>query len=307
MRFRHRLEGLERDWVEDGTRRTVNYSYIPPGQYRFQVLACNNDGVWNETGAALALTVVPFVWQTGWFKAVAALALFGAIGGAIRYVERRKLQRKVARLEQQRAVEHERARIAQDMHDDLGSRLTQITLMSELAQDELEHPAEAGEYLRRIESSARSLTRAMDEIVWAVNPRNDSLEGLLRYLQRFAQEHLTLAGVRCRWEVPVQVPALALPGNVRHSLYLACKEALHNVTKHAAATEARVHLEQGEASFTLIIEDNGRGFAASGGGPGNGLVNLQKRMADLGGRFEVESGTGAGARVRFVVPRRDQG
>jgi signal transduction histidine kinase/ligand-binding sensor domain-containing protein len=316
VQFQYKLEGLDRDWLNAGGARAASYSYVPAGDYRFRVRACNNDGVWNEAGASLAFVVLPYFWQTWWFVALAALTAFGTVGGAIRFVEKRKLQRRLERLERERAIERERARIAQDIHDDLGASLTRITLLSESARD-AGHGGEATTpEIDQIYSTARELTRAMDEIVWAVNPQHDTLDSLATYLGKFAQDFLRAAGVRCRLDMPVQLTALPLTSETRHNLFLAFKEALHNAVKHAAASEVRVQLSMDSSHFTLSVEDNGKGFtvnetsrAANGTAgltgrleTGHGLRNMRQRLEEIGGRCEVETRRETGSRVRFIVP-----
>ena len=134
MRFKCRLNGFDTDWVNAGTKRTVNYNYIPPGNYSFQVIACNNDGVWNKTGASIAFSVLPYFWQTLWFRILAWILMIAASGGLVWFETRRRMRQKLERLEWQRAVEHERARIAHDIHDDLGAHLTRISMLSESAR-----------------------------------------------------------------------------------------------------------------------------------------------------------------------------
>ena len=163
-------------------------------------------------------------------------------------------------MERQRALERERARIARDIHDDLGASLTRITLLSQSVRSELESEHRAGADVDQIYSTARELTRSMDEIVWAVNPQHDTLDSLVTYLGRFAQHFLSAAGIRCRLDVPLDLPALALTAEIRHNVFLAFKEALHNVVKHAQATEVRLSLELRPEGFMLVIADNGRGF-----------------------------------------------
>ncbi len=318
VRFKYRLEGLESEWEDAGRRRSADYRYLPPGDYAFRVIACNNDGVWNPQGATLALTIRPQFWQTWWFRLSAGGAAAAGVGGLVLLGTRRRLRRKLERLERQRAVERERARIAQDIHDDLGASLTRITLLSQSARGELDHPEQAATDLDRIYRTARELTRAMDEIVWAVNPRHDTLDSLATYLGRFAQEFLSAAGLRCRLDLPLRLPARPLTADVRHNLFLAFKEALHNVLKHAGATEVRVVLALQPSAFSLAVEDNGRGFAPGPAGaaarpeadrmaPGNGLANLRRRLEEIGGRCEIRSTPGEGTKVRFVValpPRR---
>ena len=170
------------------------------------------------------------------------------------------MRRKLERLERQRAVERERARIAKDIHDDLGASLTRITMLSQSAPGELDRARAGRAKLDRIYGTARELTRSMDEIVWAVNPQHDTLDSLASYLGKFAQDFLGAAGIRCRLDVPLQFPAWPLTAEVRHNLFLAFKEALHNVVKHAAATEVRITLTPAEGSFVWEVEDNGRGF-----------------------------------------------
>ena len=313
VRFRCRLEGLENEWVDMGARRSVNYNFVPPGDYIFHVTACNNDNVWNEAGAEFAFHVLPHFWQTAWFRASAIVFLVLAASGGVWLDTRRRMHRKLERLERQRALERERARIARDIHDDLGASLTRITMLSQVAHGVEPEPARAVSSLDQIFSTARELTRSLDEIVWAVNPKHDTLESLAGYLGKFCQDYLRAAHIRCRLDVPMQLPAWVLTSEVRHNLFLAVKEALHNVVKHAAATEARITLALADGSFAWEVEDDGRGFETRGGNgvstgnadriaSGNGLANMRKRLTDVGGGCEVRSAPGAGTRVRFVVP-----
>jgi signal transduction histidine kinase/ligand-binding sensor domain-containing protein len=312
VRFRFRLEGVDREWTEGGTERSAVYQYLPPGEYVFQVTACNNDGIWNPVGARVSFRVEPFVWQTWWFRMLAVLTGAGAVGGGVAAAARVRMRRKLERLERQQALERERARIAKDMHDELGASLTRITLLSQTARSELDDPALVAPALDRIFDTARELTRALDEIVWAVNPRHDTLDSLATYLGRFAQEFLAAARIRCRLDVPVDLPAWPVTAEVRHNLFLAFKEALNNAVKHAAPGEVRIRLETGSDGFVLQVEDDGRGFEpAPAGDPGagvarrggHGLDNMRQRLEDIGGRCEIRSAPGQGTTVVFTVPR----
>ena len=209
VRYKYRMADLETEWVDAGNKRSVTYSHVPAGSYHFQVIACNSDGLWNETGASIAVSVWPFFWQTWWFRLLGATALLSGTAAVVWSVGRRRLRRRLEISERQRAVEAERARIARDIHDDLGSHLTRITMLSESARSQLDRPAEASAGLVRIYDTARELTRAMDEIVWAVNPRHDTVEGLANYLEKFALDFLGAAGIRCRLDFPEQYPLLA--------------------------------------------------------------------------------------------------
>jgi signal transduction histidine kinase/streptogramin lyase len=318
VRFRYRLKGFESDWVEAGSLRVANYGYLPPGQYTFQVAACNNDGLWNEAGASLAMTVQPHLWQTRWLQSISGLTLAAAVAAISMRVARRRMHRKLERVERQRALERERMRIAQDIHDDLGSSLTFISMLSQSARSQLNEPRDLSELLNQIYGTARESIRAMDEIVWAVNPKHDSLDSLATYLTKFAQEFLAPAGIRCRSKMPMQFNDGPLTSEVRHNLFLALREALHNVVKHAQASEVRLSLEFEDSAFQVCVADNGKGFVPNGtpstpfpGGErlsvGNGLRNMHRRLEEVGGRCELQSVPGQGTKVIFRVEMKRPG
>jgi signal transduction histidine kinase/ligand-binding sensor domain-containing protein len=312
VQFKYRIAGLEKDWVNAGTKRVANYSYVPPGDYTFQVAACNNDGIWNETGVSLAFTLLPHFWQTWWFHFFGGLLTVLAASVAVWFEMRRRMHRRLEKLEREQAIERERARIARDIHDDLGASLTRITMLSQSAGNEMEVSEAMAGNLERIFCTARELTGKMDEIVWAVNPRHDRLDSLANYLSRFAHDFLSMAEIRCRLEVPLEVPAQPVTAEVRHHVFLAFKEALNNVVKHAAATEVRVELKLSAEKLELLVADNGRGFsvshalnplAANPVGPvrGNGLANMQRRLVEIGGTCEIHSELGRGSEVKLTV------
>ncbi len=303
-RFRYRVDGLDSDWVDIGTRRIVQLRNLPPQAYCFRVIACNREGVWNTTGATLKFRVLPFFYQTWWFRFLLAAFGIGAVVFAARRAATRKYRRKLAFLEKQRAVELDRARIAKDIHDDIGAGLTQITLLTELARRD---PAQTDANLGRITESARHLTKAMDEIVWAVDPQHDTLAGLMDYVSAYAEDYLRLADVRCRMDLPVEMADMRVDAELRYNLFLALKEALNNIVKHAQATEVWLRLRTAGESITLVVEDNGRGIQAVGSGEedrlnsGSGLGNLGKRLAAVGGHCSIQSLPGSGTSVSLTV------
>lgn len=302
MEFRHRLEGWEDDWTGGGTERHASYSRLPAGQYTFRVTARPRVGEWTANDASLVFVVEPFLWQRWWFRVAALLAFTCAVIGVVRYVSFRRLRLKVASLEQETALQRDRARIAHDLHDDLGANLTQIALLSELAQHDFAVPEKARGHIDHIFKTARALTRSLDEIVWAVNPKNDSLDRYVAHLCTYAPEYLRSAGVRCRLDVPADVPPIVLPADVRHHLHLAVKEALHNVAKHAGAQVVRLQLSLEARGVRVMITDDGRGIDDAAKGDRDGLRNLAGRMSEIGGRFERQSAPGHGTTLLFTVP-----
>jgi signal transduction histidine kinase/ligand-binding sensor domain-containing protein len=304
-RFRFRLQGHETAWNDVGNTRVARYSKLPPGDYTFQVVAANEDGIWNPTPTSLGIQVLPPFWRTGWFISLATAMLLGLIVAIVYYFSTQKLQRQLAVLRQQEELEKERARIARDLHDQLGANLTQVALLGELAETDKDLPDEVESHARQIHQTARETTKALDEIVWAINPSNDTLEGLINYICKYAQEYFEIAGLRYRLDVPPDLPPALLPPEVRHNVFLAAKEAINNIVKHAQATEAWFRLKLESNRVLLEIEDNGRGLAGMNEKSGrNGLRNMRKRLEDVGGNFSISPAPKQGAIVRLIVPIR---
>lgn len=303
--FRYRLENHESQWTEAGNSRVAHYSALAPGHYRFHVETCNEEGVWDPIGRSLALFVQPPLWRTWWFLTALAICLLGAIVGTVHYVSTKKLQRQLAWMAQQEALEKERARIAQDIHDQVGASLTQVSLLGELVESDKDSPQEVEAHARQISRTARETTRALDEIVWAVNPSNDTLDGLVTYACKYAQEFLSVAGLRYRWEVPEQLPAVVLPPEFRHNVFLTFKEALTNVVRHASATAVWVRLQLEAGRFVWEIQDDGRGITHLDEKilrARNGLRGMRKRMEAIGGSFSFGAAPERGALARLTGP-----
>ena len=303
-RFKYRLENFDPDWVEAGTRHVAYYNNIPPGDYRFHVIACNNDGVWNSVGTMLDFTLQPHFWQSWWFRISCGVAGLTCVMGTTRYVTKRRMQRKIRRLEEQHAIERERARIAKDIHDDLGASLTRIAFLGELAETDRAKPEAVSAYVQRIVAAARDTVRGLDEIVWAVNPRNDTLDSLMEYIAQFVYEFFQNTPVRCRLDLPDDIPAIPLSSEMRHNVFLVVKEALNNSLKHANATSITARASLSIQHFEIEIGDDGRGFDPSNvpGTLSNGLENMRRRIEDLGGKFELKSSPGKGTQLKLSVP-----
>ncbi|HWD18809.1 MAG TPA: two-component regulator propeller domain-containing protein [Verrucomicrobiae bacterium] len=299
-RFRRKLEGLDADWVEAGTQRSATYNNLPPGSYTFHVAACNADGIWNEAGLALPVVVIPFYYQTLWFRLLLAGLAVGGAGAAARFFTARRMRRQLELLEQRHAIERERGRIAKDIHDDLGSSLTRIMMLGERTQEGLVRREDVAAHVHKIVNSARHTVQSLDEIVWAVDPENDTLEGLINYITHYADEFFENTAVSCRLEMPVQAPPWPLPAEVRHDLFLVVKEAFNNIVRHSGASAAQVKLDCAGDELEISIDDNGHGFNLDARG-GNGLSNMRQRIARMGGQFQCASAPGQGTQLRMLV------
>jgi len=289
VRFRLRLAGFDRDWVDMDNNHTARYTKVPPGRYDFRVMACNNDGVWSEAGTGVGLVVAPFWWQTGWFR-VALLAGLGAgVAGVIRM--RRARRRDIDRL---------RVRLAADLHDELGSSIWSITLLSRMLQKDgqmgMKERRDAGE-IHRI---ATQTSNAIRDIVWLINPAFDTAQDLVLRIRDLTVTMLRDA--ECRLQCDSADLLRKLPLDFRQNVFLLFKEAVTNVAKHAQATQVEIHLHEAAGRWQLSIQDNGVGFSLDGDFPGHGLRNLRQRAGKIGGEVTITSQPGRGTKVTLSLP-----
>jgi signal transduction histidine kinase len=313
IRFRHKLDGFDPDWVDDAGVRFVHYGRLPYGPYRFRVAARSANGAWQEAAEAFAfivpMTPTPFYFQT-WAICLFGLSAVAAVAGIVRLVSHRRLRFVLARLKQQQSLENERMRIARDMHDEMGSKLTRISFLSERAQADAESSSPLADKIESIARASRELLQTMDEIVWVVNPRNDTLENLVAYLSHYAVEYFQNTTIECEMRLPQEIPHCPLSSEARHNLFLAFEEALNNVLKHSAATNVKVEMTVNVLDLEVKIADDGKGFAVPvapakvqprGGRGGNGLKNMRQRLTDIGGECLVSSQPGNGTAIRLRI------
>jgi signal transduction histidine kinase len=206
------------------------------------------------------------------------------------------------RVERQRALEAERTRIARDLHDDLGSSLTEINVLASTGQrprsGENTHPA----LFKSIAEKARALVAALDVIVWAVDPEDNSLQSLADYLSGYTREYLSNSSMACRFKIPVTVPNATVDGQIRHEVLMVVKESLNNIVRHADATEVEFQMTVAGDALEICISDNGKGFDPSTDASGHGLKNRSARLANIGGSCRVESHAGVGTTVHIRLP-----
>jgi ligand-binding sensor domain-containing protein/two-component sensor histidine kinase len=291
-KFAYKLEKASSAWSPAESQQTARYNNLSPGRHVFRVIACNNDGVWNEEGASLTLAVLPQFWQTWWFKVLVAIPLIGI--GWVAYHLR------VSRL---RGLEALRMRIAANLHDEVGARLTKVAMITEQVSQQLPQAHPSKSRVDEISRATSEVTKAMDEVVWTINPKNDTLENFANYMFHYALEYFQDTRIRCLVDLPTQLPERELPTETRHNLFMVMKEALNNVLKHSAATEIRIGLHTNDHGLSIEVRDNGCGFSAEQARkPTEGLRNMRRRMDSLGGSTTWESTPSTGTIVRIELP-----
>lgn len=295
--YRYILEGLNRNWIENGTGHEATFTNLDPGSYTFRVQGRNSEGRWDEVGASLLLTITPPWWATWWFRALVALALTAVIIAFFRYRLARALE-----------VVNVRDQIARDLHDEIGSTLSSVALYSSVARKKAgDKVPEASEMLGRITESTTAVMEAMNDIVWAVNAENDSMDNVVKRMRSYAVQLTDATSCTLGFHIGKGIDRLTLGMAQRKNVYLIFKEAMNNAVKYAEASALEVDLSRTGSEVVLRIVDNGKGFTMgtmdTGTSGGNGLGNMQKRAAALGGELGVFSTPGSGTiiELRFRI------
>ena len=293
LRFQYKLMDTDKGWSLPTEVRAVNYSSLRPGNYRFYVRVIDDRGQVSGSPAVMSFRVLAPIWQRWWFLSLAALFIALLAYAAYQF-----------RVNQLLEVERVRTRIASDLHDDVGSGLTQIAILSELAKRETSN--DGGEQLSRIANLSRELVDGMSEIVWAMNPQRDQLTDLAQRMRRFASDIFAASGVEFRFAALPGDSNLPLRSDLRRQVYLIFKEAVNNSIRHSGCTRVDLQLSVEARELQLTISDNGCGLQGpqrdSENGDHHGLENMQKRAKSIGGSVEIMSKPAGGTQIRLRVP-----
>jgi signal transduction histidine kinase len=293
LRYQYRLEGTDADWSLLSGQRTVTYGSLAPGRYSFVVRAMNSDGAVSAEPASVAFRILRPVWLRAWF-----LSAVGTAAGLVVYAMFRYRVRRVVEMANMRT------RIATDLHDDIGANLTRIAMLSETARQALgaDASAEPNAPLASIATIARESVSSMSDIVWAINPRRDSLLDLTRRMRQHAEELFTQRGIALRFDAPAEQDALKLSVDVRRDLLLIFKELVNNAARHSRCSRVEIDFHLDGSRLTLAVADNGVGFDKSTDSEGQGLTSMKRRAQRLKGAFEISSTKLAGTRAFVSVP-----
>ena len=291
LRYQYMLEGADSEWSPPSPQRTVTYANLSHGSYRFLVRAINSEGVLSERPASIAFVILPPVWLRWWFQLLAA----AVAGAAIYWLHHYRVTRLLE-------LERVRTRIATDLHDDIGSSLSQIAILSEVANRHVDpaHPSLA-EPLTDIAGISRELVDSMSDIVWAIDPERDHLGDLVHRMRRFASDVFSPRDIRLEFQAPAGEQDLQMGADLRRQIFLIFKEAVHNVLRHSGATEVSIDFQVEHGWLHLRVADKGRGFDAAQGHDGHGLRSMQERAHSVGGEIDITS-SARGTTVALRVP-----
>ena len=290
-RYAYMLEGLDRGWVNSGTRRFAGYTQLDAGEYVFRVKGTNGDGVWNDEGASVKIIITPPFWKTWWF----IMLLIMATGGGVAFVI-------TNRVKQLLAIERLRSKIAADLHDDIGAGLTEISIMGEVIAQKL--PGQSKQYvnteLQKIGDTARGLVDSMSHIVWLVNPKRDSLFDLISRLGDTYKDLLDTTEIQFKTQNLDSLKKVRLKMEHRQQLFLIFHEAINNSVKYSNGTEITLNSSLKGKQLTLQLIDNGQGFDIEKVAAGDGLKNMKERARQIGGELNIVSDSKTGTKVEFT-------
>jgi signal transduction histidine kinase len=296
------LEGYQDQWSKPVADPGFSFRNLPPGEYTLRA-RCSDAS--REPGKAVLLAtfvIRPPFWKTPLFLTLGGLFLVGLLLLVMRKIQENRHRAQIRALEQRNAIDRERLRISQDMHDEIGASLTQISILSEIIKQQKGSREENMKLIEQISGISGDVVDEMSDIIWAMNPKNDNLASFASYLRHHASEYLSVAGIGSRFLFPEDVPPVPMTSEQRRNIFLVVKEALHNILKHSQAQHAVVSLGWNGSLLEISVEDDGRGFPAeSSGNLGNGLTNMRRRTEELGGTFLLESDPGKGTRLRISV------
>jgi ligand-binding sensor domain-containing protein/two-component sensor histidine kinase len=290
--YYYKMEGIDDEWTRADHLFFANYTLLPPGDYTFKVYCENGAGIPSKNVTSLKIFITPPFWRTWWFTLLGLMFLAGLIYAAYRLRINRLL-----------AMEKVRARIARDLHDDMGSTLSTINILSEMAKMKVDKdPMKTEEYLNKISDNSSRMMEAMDDIVWSINPMNDSMQRITARMREFATGVLEAKDIDFTFRVDDEVKELKLDMEGRRDFFLLFKEAVNNLAKYSNCRHASIDISVDKSRLVMKIQDDGQGFDVASADSGNGLTNMRKRAQTLGGMLDISSCIDKGTVVILKVP-----
>jgi signal transduction histidine kinase/ligand-binding sensor domain-containing protein len=298
--YQYKLEGVDDDWVYSGTNNIIRYTQLKPGNYQLYAKAANRDGVFGDERLLCTIIIKQPWWGKWWFKVSLSLCVVGLFAFVIKFISQRKLKAQIYELEKKEAINKERARISKDMHDDLGSGLTKISILSQLLKKQYELQNEV--HIEKIAKTSNELISNMSHIIWAMNPDNDYVENVLAYFREYVLEFFTNTPIRCTVNFSEEIYEAKLNQIQRRNLFLVYKECLNNTLKHAHASHVDICGYIDENKLILNIKDDGKGMDTSQLRKfGNGISNMHKRMKVAHGNCIIHSEINKGTQTTLTI------
>jgi signal transduction histidine kinase/ligand-binding sensor domain-containing protein len=296
------LEGYQSEWSVPSNNAVFTYRNLPAGEYCLYVKCADTYLNWSKPAKLLSFTISRAFYKTWWFLVMFTLSIIGITILVVKRIQLMRYQNQLREIEREFAIEKERLRISKDMHDEVGASLTRISILSELAKKQQTEPAKSLQTINQISEISGGVVDEMSEIIWAMNPRNDSLDSFTSYIRQHASTYLESAEIDGTFSFPDEIPSLPMSSELRRNLFLTVKEAFHNIVKHSAAGNVTMRLYFEKLMLHIIITDDGKGFDLENiRSWGNGLTNMRKRIEELDGRFEITSEVGEGTTIGFTV------
>lgn len=299
IKYAYKMDGIDKDWVYCNFKRNASYTNLPPGHYNFMVKAQGPEGAWNKP-TVLSLIITPPYWQSWWFYMAEVIFGIAIVIWVVKLYTKGKLATQKSEFEKLRAVSDERTRIAAEMHDELGSGLTSIRMLSEIANGKINHNITPKHEIEKIESSASHLSENLREIIWTMNTRFDKLDDFIVYVRSYAAEYFDDSSIFFQFNIPEIIPDITLNGELRRNIFLCIKEALHNIMKHSLATKADLTFNFIGKTLIIEIKDNGVGIDFTQNNKfGSGLSNMKERLSKFGSGLEIN--VNGGTKLVFKI------
>lgn len=292
VEYSYQLEGVDKDWIPVSGKPEAVYNYLPGGSYTFKVKCKTKGGIESEEITSLKIRIIPPVWRQWWFYLLFAMLATGLVFLILRIRYRRKIE-----------AEKVRTRIARDLHDDMGSTLSTINILSEMAKKKIDVDIPATKnFIHQISDNSNRIMESMDDIVWNIDTTNDSIENILSRMREFAGNLLEAKGIAYSFKEDGQIKQLNFELGRRHDFFMIFKEAVNNLAKYSEATEAKIEIAVKKNMLQLVIKDNGKGFEPALIKDGNGLINMQRRAAALNGNIDIASAFNEGTTISLKIP-----
>jgi signal transduction histidine kinase len=303
IRYHFLFENQDNIWQQQSTENNFSINNLSPGKYNMTVTVLYPGKIYRDKKISYSFIINAPFWKRWWFIGLIILLAALIFWVSIRAYYKRKLTAQKNEAEKQQAVEKERNRISRDMHDDLGSGLTKIAILSEVAKKQLAEPVKAKEQLEKISVSSRELVDNLQDIIWVLNPRNDTLESLAAYIREYALKYFEPLDVKIAFNYPEEFSKQPLSEEKRRNVFLTVKESLHNIAKHAWCNHVYISINENADQFVISIKDDGKGFDTEQARLfANGLKNMQNRIEQAGGIFSVQSEPGKGTLTVMTMP-----